>query len=184
MKRACLALAEGFEEVEAVTPIDYLRRAGVEVSTFCLAERSVRGGHGIVVMADMSMDELAGDYDCVILPGGGGGAAALAADPRITRLVRRHFAAGALVAAICAAPALVLHGSCGILAGRRFTCYPGLESRVTGATFSDERVVVDGNLVTARSAGCSGEFAYAIASILVGAEAAKELSVKVLLRQP
>jgi protein deglycase len=96
-------------------------------------------------------------------------------------LVKKQFAAGKLVAAICAAPAVVLHGACGILAGRRFTGFPGTEAKVSGAIFSEDRVVQDGNLITSRSAGCAGEFAYAIVNQLVGEDAADELAAKVLM---
>jgi DJ-1 family protein len=182
MKSACVLLAEGFEEVEAITPIDYLRRAKVEVSIVGVTGRLVSGSHGIKVEADASSDALLKDYDCIVVPGGGRGADNLAASPAVSFLIKRHFAAGKLVAAICAAPAVVLHGSCCILAGRRFTCYPGLESKVTGASFSVERVVIDGNLITSRGAGTSGEFAQAIVALLVGEAEAAELAEKVLLR--
>jgi 4-methyl-5(b-hydroxyethyl)-thiazole monophosphate biosynthesis len=182
MKTACVLLADGFEEVEALTPIDYLRRAGVEVTAIGVTGPSPKGGHGIEVKADRGTDALTADYDCVVVPGGGKGSENLAASADVAALVKRQFAAGKLVAAICAAPAVVLHGSCGILAGKRFTCYPGLESKVSGATFVDERVVADGKLITARAAGCAGEFAYAIINALVGEDAADLLAEKVLLQ--
>lgn len=182
MKTACVLLADGFEEVEALTPIDYLRRAGIEVTAIGVTGPSPKGGHGIEVKADRGTDALTADYDCVVVPGGGKGSENLAASADVAALVKRQFAAGKLVAAICAAPAVVLHGSCGILAGKRFTCYPGLESKVSGATFVDERVVADGKLITARAAGCTGEFAYAIINALVGEDAADLLAEKVLLQ--
>jgi 4-methyl-5(b-hydroxyethyl)-thiazole monophosphate biosynthesis len=183
MKTACVLLAEGFEEVEAITPIDYLRRAGIDVRVLGVSGRTVVGSHDIKIDADQGPEGLTGDYDCVVLPGGGRGADNLAASPSVVELVRRQFRAGKLVAAICAAPAVVLHGACGILQGRRFTCFPGLESKVTGASFSEDRVVVDGNLITSRSAGTAGEFSAAIAQALVGADASRELAGKVLLRR-
>ena len=181
MKRACVLLAEGFEEIEALTPVDYLRRAGAEVTTIGVSGARVRGGHGIVVETDSGIEAASRDWDCVILPGGGKGADNLAASPAVVDCVRRHAASGALVAAICAAPAVVLHKACGLLAGRRFTGYPGTEAIVSGAIFSVDRVVVDGNIVTARAAGCAGEFAYAIIAALLGEEEADELASKVLL---
>jgi len=181
MKTACVLLADGFEEVEALTPIDYLRRSGVEVTAIGVTGPSPRGGHGVEVRADRGPEALAADYDCVVVPGGGKGAENLAASAAVSSCVKRHFAAGKLVAAICAAPAIVLHGSCGILAGKRFTCFPGLESKVSGAIFVEDRVVADGALITARAAGCAGEFAYAIVNALVGEEAADLLAEKVLL---
>ena len=181
MKTACVLLADGFEEVEALTPVDYLRRSGVEVTTIGVTGPSVTGGHGITVKADRGLEAIKADYDCVVVPGGGKGSENLAASPEVAALVKRQMAAGKLVAAICAAPAVVLHGSCGVLAGRRFTCFPGLETRVSGATFVDDRVVADGNLITSRAAGCAGEFAYAIINALVGEDAADALAEKVLL---
>jgi len=181
MKTACVLLADGCEEVEAATPIDYLRRAGIEVTAAGIAGKAVVGARGIGLEADLGPEALARDYDCVVVPGGGKGSANLAASPAVAAFIKRHFAAGKTVAAICAAPAVVLHGACGVLAGRRFTCYPGLESTVRGAEFVAERVVVDGNLVTARAAGCAGEFALAVAALLAGEDAARELAAKVLL---
>jgi len=180
MKTACVLLADGFEEVEALTPVDYLRRAGIETTVIGLGPEPV-GGHGIKVKADRGADALADTYDCVVIPGGGLGAERISADTRATATIKRHFDSGKLVAAICAAPAVVLHGACRLLGGRRFTCYPGLETKVTGATFIEERVVVDGNLITARGPGCAGEFAYAIVNALVGEEAADLLAEKTLL---
>jgi protein deglycase len=182
MKTACVLLADGFEEVEAVTPIDYLRRAGMDVKALGVTGRIVSGSRGIRIESDLGSEGFSRDFDCVIVPGGGRGADNIAASPAAVYLIKRHFGAGKLVAAICAAPAVVLHGACGILKGRRFTCFPGLEAKVEGATFSDDRVVVDGNLVTSRSAGTSGEFAWAIVRELLGADEAAELAQRVLLR--
>jgi protein deglycase len=181
MKTACVLLADGFEEVEAVTPVDYLRRAGVEVKILGVTGKSIAGSHGIKIEADLGSEGFSKDFDCVVVPGGSRGAANIAASPQAVYLIKRHFDAGKLVAAVCAAPAVVLHEACGILAGRRFTCYPGLEAKVTGASFSEDRVVVDGNLVTSRAAGTSGEFARAVVAELVGKDAAEELAEKVLL---
>jgi protein deglycase len=181
MKTACLLLAEGFEEVEAVTPIDYLRRAGVELRVIGLTGKLVTGSHGIKIEADSGSEALGKDYDCIVVPGGSRGADNIAASPSAVYLIKRHFASGKIVAAICAAPVVVLHASCGILEGRRFTCFPGLETEVAGAVFSGERVVVDGRLITSRGAGTAGEFAVAIVRELIGPEEADELARKVLL---
>jgi 4-methyl-5(b-hydroxyethyl)-thiazole monophosphate biosynthesis len=165
-----------------MTPVDYLRRAGVDVSIVGIAGKSAVGARGIKVEADSGPEGLARDYDCVVVPGGGKGSANLAASAAVASFIKRHFAAGKTVAAICAAPAVVLHGSCGILAGRRFTCFPGLESGVKGAAFSAERVVVDGSLITSRAAGTAGEFAYAVIAALVGEAKADEVALSVLLK--
>ena len=181
MKTACVLLAEGFEEVEALTPVDYLRRAGVQVTVIGVTGNEPTGAHGVAVKADHGREALKVDYDCVVVPGGGKGAENIAASVEAVELIKRHAGSGKLVAAICAAPVTVLHEACGLLAGRRFTCYPGLESKVAGAAFVEERVVVDGKLITARAAGCSGEFAYAVTNALAGEEAADLLAEKVLL---
>jgi 4-methyl-5(b-hydroxyethyl)-thiazole monophosphate biosynthesis len=197
MKKTIILLADGFEEVEALTSVDYLRRAGIDVRTVGVTGSIVQGGHGILVRADIELSELSGAVDCVVVPGGGKGAENLAASPAVVELIRRQFSSGALVAAICAAPAVVLHEACGILAGRKFTGYPGTEKGVQGvdfheadfreaefreADFREDRVVVDGNLITSRAAGCAGEFAYAIVKALLGAKEAQELADKVLLQ--
>jgi protein deglycase len=181
MKTACVLLADGFEEVEAITPIDYLRRAGVEVTILGVTGKTVSGAHGIKVEADLGTAVFNGDYDCVVVPGGGRGADNIAASPAAVYLIKRHFAAGALIAAICAAPAVVLHSACGILEGRRYTCYPGMEAGIEGATFTEDRVVVDGRLITSRAAGSAGEFSRAIVEALVGKTEADSLAKKLLL---
>jgi len=172
-----LLLAEGFEEVEAVTPVDFLRRAGVEVCVAAIgAARLVKGTHGIPVLADRLIGELPKDVEGVILPGGGGGADNLAASPAALDLIRRCFTQGKLVAAICAAPAVVL-GAAGVLSGRRATGYPGYEDRLeaAGARVLSDRVVVDGNLITSRGPGTAAEFAIALIETIVGAGKAREV---------
>lgn len=184
MKKACVLLAEGFEEVEAVTPIDYLRRAGIEVTIFGVGTMSARGSHGIAIAADEALDadKATRRFDAVIVPGGMPGATHLAESRDVVALIQRHFAAGLIVAAICAAPAVVLHGACGILAGKRFTGFPGTEAQVKGGLPVDERVVVEGNLITSKGAGSAGEFSIAIIAALLGDEAARTIAERVLLR--
>jgi len=184
LKTACVILANGCEEVEAITPIDYLRRAGIEVTVAGLGSREVIGGHGIAIAADTVLDDIDDeDFDCVVVPGGGGGSKAIAADPTAQAFLKKQATKGRLIAAICAAPALVLGQACGLLAGRRFTCYPGMEGLVPEGRFEDSRVVDDGDLITARAAGCAGEFAVAIVRALAGGIKASELASSVLLLQ-
>lgn len=184
MKKACILLAEGFEEVEAVTPIDYLRRAGIEVRVLGLGGRTIGGSHGITIVADAALEEIAAatTYDAVIVPGGMPGAAHLAESQEVVALIRRHFAAGGIIAAICAAPAVVLHGACGIMEGKRFTGFPGTEGKVKGGMPVDEKVVVDGNLITSKGAGTAGEFAVAIIKALLDEEEAETIAERVLMR--
>lgn len=183
MKKVCVILADGFEEVEAITPADYLRRAGIEVVVAGIGGREIVGGHGMEFTADAALDDIDDeDFDCVVVPGGGGGSKAIAADQTAVKLIQRLAGKGRLVAAICAAPALVLGEACGMLGGRRFTCYPGMEKHVKGGLFEPSRVVVDGNIITARAAGCAGEFSIAIIHALAGAAKADEVADSVLLR--
>lgn len=182
MKNACVLLADGFEEVEAITPIDYLRRAKIDVKIIGVTGKTVSGSHGIKVETDAGPEALGVDYDCIVVPGGSRGADNLAASPAVTFLIQRHYGAGKLIAAICAAPAIVLHRACGILAGKKFTCYPGLETKVSGAEFSEARVVIDGKLITSRGAGTAGEFAEAIVAALADEAEAEALAKQVLLR--
>jgi 4-methyl-5(b-hydroxyethyl)-thiazole monophosphate biosynthesis len=181
-KKVLVLLADGFEDVEAVTPVDYLRRAGAEVTTAGVGGKKVKGSRGIAVEPDAVLSELPSvDWDAVVVPGGMPGAANIAASALCGKLLRKAAETDRVVAAVCAAPAGVLF-PLGILAGRRFTCYPGMEKDVSGARWSDERVVVDGNIITSRSAGTAGEWSVAIIAKLFGEEAASEVAKAVLLR--
>jgi len=192
-KKVIALLAEGFEEVEAVTPIDYLRRTGIEVTVAAVNKGpTVKGARGIQAVADASLDDLSlkgklepSSWDGVVVPGGLPGADNLAASKQVGDFLKGMVGAGKLVAAICASPARVL-APLGLLVGKKFTCYPGEEKNVspsvlTGAEWKEDRVVIDGNLVTSRGAGTAGEFACAIIGELIGAEEAKKLADKVLL---
>lgn len=180
MKTVCVLLADGFEEVEAITPIDYLRRAGAEVTVVGIAGTHVLGARGIKVEADAGPEGLEESYDCVIVPGGGKGSANLAADKAVGGFILRHFTAGKIVAAICAAPLVVL-GPLGILKGRKFTCFPGLENEVKEDGYCRDRVVVDGNLISSRAAGTAGEFSIAVISALFDTTKAREIAQAVVL---
>jgi 4-methyl-5(b-hydroxyethyl)-thiazole monophosphate biosynthesis len=175
MPRALVVLADGFEEIEAITPIDVLRRAGIEVVTAGLTGRRVTGGHAVVLEADTTLAEAPADIDVVVLPGGARGAEALSKDPRVAALAERVHAAGKRVAAICASPGLVL-GASKVLKGKRATCYPGFEKHFgPDVKRSEERVVVDGTLVTSRGPGTALEFALTLVEQLVSKEKASEL---------
>jgi 4-methyl-5(b-hydroxyethyl)-thiazole monophosphate biosynthesis len=190
-KRALVFLADGFEEVEAVTPIDYLRRAGIEVTTASIGSGGscdpVLGAHRVGITADTTLEKLSGqgkadaaDWDAVVLPGGGAGSENLAASAVVGSFVKAMAEEGKLVCAICAAPAVVL-APLGLLKGRRFTCYPGMEDRVSGAQWTADRVVIDGSLITSRGAGTAGEFAAAIIGKLVSDAEAEKVAGSVLL---
>jgi 4-methyl-5(b-hydroxyethyl)-thiazole monophosphate biosynthesis len=190
-KKAIVLLAEGFEEVEAVTPIDYLRRAGIAVTIAAVdGSLSVKGARGITINADALLCDIiqkgeAGEtpvaaFDAVIIPGGMPGAANIAASEESGALIREMAAAGKLVCAICAAPAVVL-APLGLLSGKKFTCYPGMEEKVRGGKWTDERVALDGSMVTSRSAGTAGEFAAAIIGRLVNETEGDKIARSVLL---
>lgn len=174
MKKVVVLLAEGFEEVEAVTPIDFLRRAGCEVTVAGVTGDAVAGAHGIVVRTDARVSECSDGYDAVVVPGGMPGASNVAASSDAISLISRVKTEGGIVAAICAAPAVVLAPN-GFLDGKTATCYPGYESGFGDTTFSEERVVVDGKTITSRGPGTAAEFALRLIHTLVGEEQASEL---------
>jgi 4-methyl-5(b-hydroxyethyl)-thiazole monophosphate biosynthesis len=188
-KRALMLLHPGFEEIEAVTPADLLRRAGVEVVLASLEEDPlVEGGRGLVVRADVALAELrdpARDFDMLVLPGGPG-VAALRADPArreaVTGLLRRFHAEGKWIAAICAAPLLLLDA--GLADGLRLTSFPGeAETLRAGAgRYVEDRVALDGRIVTSRGAGTSEEFSLALIALLAGASAAEEIRRRIVAR--
>ncbi len=175
MKRAIICLAEGFEEIEAIVPIDLLRRAGVDVVIAGVGDSVITGSRGVTIKTDGEIASYADlDADCMLLPGGLPGATNLAASWDVNNRLIRMFNDGKIIAAICAAPAAVL-GRTGILEGRRATCYPGAESLSPGSQFVAEPVVVDGNLITAQGPGLAADFALAVITALVGTDKADEV---------
>jgi 4-methyl-5(b-hydroxyethyl)-thiazole monophosphate biosynthesis len=176
MSRVLVPLAEGFEEIEAVTLVDLLRRAGIEVHTAALAGRAVTGSHGIPVAADIALDAAqAADYDMIVLPGGLPGADHLKSDARVISLLRQFADAGRYTAAICAAPGVLAHA--GLLDGRAATSYPGFlgPDSAPGIRLSDAAVVIDGNVATSRGPGTAMEFGLALIELLEGAEARRQV---------
>ena len=198
-KKIICLLATGFEEVEALTPVDYLRRAGIELTVAAAGSKdqaaglTVTGSHGIKVTADAALSVLLAEgklspsaWDGVVVPGGPG-ADNLASSAETGTFIKAMADAGKWICAICAAPAKVL-SPLGLLAGKTFTCYPGEEEKVLapasaspGAVWKEDRVVVDGKLITSRGAGTAGEFACAIVANLLGKAEADKLAAKVLL---
>jgi 4-methyl-5(b-hydroxyethyl)-thiazole monophosphate biosynthesis len=173
-------LMEGFEEIEAVTIIDVLRRANLEVIVAGKRRGPVQGSHGIEVMATHALGEVrSGNLVAVVLPGGMPGAKNLAADPATQALIKQVAADGKLVAAICAAPMAL--ASAGVHTGHKVTSYPGFEKYLDGATYVQDRVVVDGMVVTSRGPGTALEFAIALAGLLSGKEIAEDLRRKMLV---
>ena len=161
-KKALIILAEGFEEIEAITVIDILRRGQIQLTIAGLTDTKIRGAHGVAVIADKKLDSKDTDYDACILPGGTPGSANLAASTKIRDLVTALYEKNKLIAAICAAPALVL-AQTGILNNRTATCYPGMQDNFDKTTiYKEDSVVVDGNLITSRGPSTALAFALAI----------------------
>jgi len=167
-KKALIVLAEGFEETEAVIPIDILRRVGVEVTVAGLGDETIKGSHGLSIKTDVVFENYLGDPDVIILPGGMPGAENLVNSVDLKSLIIKLFAAGKIVAAICASPALVLV-PLGVLEGKSATCFPGLEKNFPASVKrSKEKIIQDGNLITACGAGIAFDFGLKIAENLVG----------------
>jgi 4-methyl-5(b-hydroxyethyl)-thiazole monophosphate biosynthesis len=176
MATALVLLADGFEEIEAVTIIDVLRRGGVAVTTASLAGKHVRGSHDIAIEADTLLERVAvEDFDALVLPGGPA-AKTLREDERAQATIRRAAARGKLLAAVCAAPTAL--DAAGVLQGKRATVYPG--NALPSAIQVEHGVVEDGNVVTGRGPGLTMEFALKVVERLSGAETAKLTAERLL----
>lgn len=163
-------LADGFEEIEALAPVDFLKRAGVEVLTVGVTGKNPCGAHGIRVEADVVLEDISLDdnVEGVILPGGMPGADNLNNCVEVHKAIDFCNGKGKIISAICAAPFVL--GKRGLLKGKKATCFPGFEQYLEGATVENDGVVKDGNIITARGAGVAWEFGAEIAAALVGKE--------------
>ena len=180
-KTVLVVLAEGFEEMEAVAPIDILRRAGVNVTVASVSGAVVKGAHGIAVQADVELADTAGRaFDMIVLPGGIPGANNLAASPLLGEMLKKQHGEGRTIAAICAAPAVVLH-PLGLLGGQKASCYPSFQQDLDEANRTDERLTVGEKLITAAGPGVAVEFALALVEFLKGREKADELAAGMLV---
>ena len=168
-------LADGFEEIEALCPVDIMRRAGLSVTTVGIGKKEIIGSHGICVLADVTDSELEfKDIDLIFLPGGMPGTKNLDASETVHKAIDLALEQDAYITAICAAPMIL--GKRGILVGKKATCYPSFEQYLTGATVSDsETVIVDGKIITAKGMGVSHELGLEIVRILCGSEKADAL---------
>lgn len=168
-------LADGFEEVEALAPVDLLRRTGLTVQTVGVTGKVVTGSHGVAVAADILPEAVVLDdaVEAVVLPGGMPGASNLDASPVVQAAIDFAAQNGKLVCAICAAPFIL--GKKGLLSGKRATCFPGFEEQLCGARVTGEFVSQDGQYITAKGMGAAVDFGLAVVKALCGAEAAAQL---------
>jgi 4-methyl-5(b-hydroxyethyl)-thiazole monophosphate biosynthesis len=178
MSHAVVVFADGFEEIEAVTVVDLLRRAGVRVTILGLDGVEVRGAHDMWVRADMMFSDFGESFDALVLPGGGPGTARLAASKELLELVRQSHEQGKLCAAICAAPPVF--AKAGILKGKRAVCYPGCEDKMADAAVAEDAVAIDGNIITGRAAGTAIPFALELISALAGEDAEESVRSAIL----
>ena len=181
-KIVLIVLADGFEEIEAVTPIDVLRRAGLEVIVAGVGKREVTGAHEITIETDIMLEQYQGNPDAIVLPGGMPGAENLQKSESLKELLQKMKRSGKLIGAICAAPAAVLAPN-GILDGKKVTCFPGYESELgPKIKFLAERVVTDGLVVTSRGPGTAMDFSLELVSQLVNHEKAEQLAQKMVVK--
>lgn len=181
MKHVFIFLAEGFEETEAIVPLDMLRRAGIDVKTVSVTgNKTVTGAHGIAIIADLLFNkETLTDGFLYILPGGMPGTRNLQQHAELNALLGEEAEKGKYLAAICAAP--LVYGNLGLLEGKRAVCYPGFEQELKGAVVTDDAVCVDGNFITSKGPGTATAFALTLISLLSSPEKAQEVAAGMLL---
>jgi len=178
---ALVVVADGFEDIEAVTPIDVMTRAGIEVIVAGLKPGPIKAAYGTTILPACSLDEVKDRlFDGIIIPGGRKNAQALAADSRVVALVRRHSRDGKLVAAICAAPSHVLGEAAGILQGKKATGDPSFDDKLAsaGAIVTGADITIDGNIITGRGPGAAMAFSLQVTEYLAGKEIADTYAKK------
>ena len=180
MKRVSVLLADGFEEVEALTVVDLLRRAKVYVDTVSIMDDyTVRGSHGINVQTEDLFDEVNfAEFDRIVLPGGMPGTTNLKAHSGVRKIVKEFADEGKYVAAICAAPTIL--ADLGLLKGKRVTCYPAMEKEIPGAVITRAPVTVDGTIITSRGVGTAIDFALELIQTLEGREKTEEIAESIV----
>jgi len=180
MKKVAVLLADGFEEIEALTAVDLLRRAKVYVDTVSITDDyMVRGSHGIKVQTEDLFEEVNfAEFDMVVLPGGLPGTTYLNDHAGVQRVVKDFVENGKYVGAICAAPSIL--GGMGLLKGRHAISYPSFEDKLTGAVITRNAVVQDRNIITSRGMGTSIDFALKLVEVMTGAEKASEIGDSIL----
>lgn len=174
-------LGSGFEEMEAIAPIDLMRRAGISVLTVGVDGKAVSGSHGITVEADITLEQMdLTDLEMIVLPGGLGGVATARSSQPALDALRFAYENDKFVAAICAGPTVL--AELGIIGSRRATCYPGCEAGMGNATMTEAACVTDGKLITGASAGCAIPFALALIEALKGKEEADRIAKQIVIR--
>ena len=165
MKRAAIVLTTGFEEIEAIAPMDILRRAGVEVDIVGVSSNMVTGSHDLTISTDKELLKVMNElYDVLILPGGMPGAKLLKNHQEVQEFVKLHYDAGKIIAANCAAPIAI--ESSGALQDRNYTCYPGFEKQIADGHFTGDFVHQDGRVITGSGPAAAFEFSYTIVEAL------------------
>jgi protein deglycase len=181
MKRVLVPIAPGFEEIEAVTVIDILRRAGVEVTVAGTVSGEIAGRSRIKLMPDVLLEAAAArEFDMIVLPGGSEGAENLKKDPRVKQILRDTAARGHYLTAICAAPTVL--SAAGLLDGKKVTSHPSVKGDLSETKYSDDRVVTDGRIITSRSPGTAMEFAMKLVEVLENRSKMEEVNKSVLAR--
>lgn len=180
MKKAYLFFATGFEEVEALTVVDILRRGGVDCKTVSVTgDYDVTSSHAVTIRADLLFEEQSlEDGDMLILPGGIPGTPNLKAHAGLDKLIRQYHEAGKYLAAVCAAP--TVYGEKGLLQGRKATCFPGMESGLVGAEHREDKVVCDGQFITSRGMGTCIDFGLTLLAKLTDEGNAQTIGQKIV----
>lgn len=174
-------LANGFEECEALAPIDILRRAGFQLKTVGVNSKTVVGSHNIPVICDITTDDVTfEDLEAVILPGGMPGTINLENDKTVQAAIDYASKNGLLISAICAAPSILGHK--GLLNNKNATCFPGFEKDLLGAEYIDTAVVRDGNIITAKGAGVAFQFSFELLSYLKNEKTANDLKIQMMFK--
>ena len=178
MSKIGIFMADGCEEIEGLTVVDIVRRAGIDITTISISDKNeVAGAHGITFHAKKDEVDFS-TLDGIVLPGGMPGTTNLGADETVDKVIREFAAGGKLVAAICAAPSVL--GQAGILNGKHATSYPGFEPKLTGAVTSEDSVVQDGNVITSRGMGTAIAFALEIVSYFTDKKTADKLAESII----
>ena len=183
MSKIGIFMADGCEEIEGLTVVDVVRRAKMEIVMLSITgKKEVTSSHGVTFLADALAEETGyEDLDGIVLPGGMPGTMHLLENETVNAVIRKFAEEGKLVAAICAAPSVL--GAAGLLEGKHATCHPGFEEKLTGATTSEDEVVVDGNIITSRGMGTAIDFAAALIARLQDEKKAEEIKASIIYRQ-